>query len=487
MSSSPVPGPLPTDRNLRTDDINGPRRRSFVRGSSDPSNLDIHDINGIKPKYTNRAFPFAKCNQSTLLTHNNPPKSPELRNNHLVQTEVVEKRPISSLDVQDINCKPKYREPVNRPDFSLLTSDISGAHAKRESTKPRNTNPLCPKYKLPKADQRPITPPRHIPRAYEHEDMIGVKPQNKLARFFRDKDPNDSSDIAGTKPRKLHRKSNRPPVKIETPWKTSRHTDPLDPVYQVAQKSSMVTFNDPLGDGYTLDDLREMQKEFDTPTLIDDIIDSYATRPQEWSRKKGQGTIAVIPIGITHDISDQQNIVKRTKKVIHNRDPNEPIYTLPSSYLDEQSPTYFESEEDLARTKANREKWMKRVDKFSAYAAARRQQYAMRHGLDTKDNEFKSLSQTISLPIASHRREHRQRSSSQATDHRRASESDDGSNIKSHAHAGRSPSRRSSSTGPLGRRHSSCSSIGTRRVKPRRMTYAEKQKQREIAAVWALE
>ena len=133
-----------------------------------------------------------------------------------------------------IGANPKLfgSRPVNRPELSNTTWDIFGAGPRAlhvplenkpetnmfatdiEGTVPQKVkfiskrfanNPLEPRYKLPKAEGRPPTPPRFLRDAMKIDDLPGTKPKvDKLAgRPTRDVLRID--DILGTRSRQRHK------------------------------------------------------------------------------------------------------------------------------------------------------------------------------------------------------------------------------------------------------------------------------------------
>ena len=155
-----------------------------------------------------------------------------------------------SLKTDDIaGAKPflKSYQYTNKPDFTNSTAGIdkSTPHAKNLQTN-RQINPLVPEYKLPTSQNRPYTPPRFIRNSMDMSDIAGTTPSTIQRNLLRNTlDVSDISNVRSLDARKM-RKSLGFVGEIEVEaaktckFQTRRDTNPLDPVYDIADKDNHV-------------------------------------------------------------------------------------------------------------------------------------------------------------------------------------------------------------------------------------------------------
>ena len=160
-----------------------------------------------------------------------------------------------NLDVSDIEgtkTTPMVDEK-KKPNNIMNIDDIEGARPRIQRQLPhsaRNTNPLNPEYKLPTKEEEPIPPPKFIRDNINVDDIDGTHSRS----YKTNKPPKDImkvDDIQGTRPRRrilcldpdgtcngirfestCNRSLNVKDINNEGVFKTTRTTDPLNPVYR---------------------------------------------------------------------------------------------------------------------------------------------------------------------------------------------------------------------------------------------------------------
>lgn len=158
----------------------------------------------------------------------------------------------NSYDVSDIpGTKPKRsmmsaaEQRRNAPDFTLKVDDIEGAQPRRaEFITTRCVNPLNPAYALPTCKVIPPPEPKFLRDSYDVSDIPGTKSTLGRSSRFHPRDSHSVDDIigaqAGWRPRhEMARRVAAPHDIMKTSdvlgdkFKSTRVTDPLDPVYHV--------------------------------------------------------------------------------------------------------------------------------------------------------------------------------------------------------------------------------------------------------------
>ncbi len=216
------------DNNLRTHDINFSTSVAITRKESDPDSLRTVDICPPKPTYYNR---------SIHVVPDNTTQEPFLLNS-------------DNLDVSDISRVPdsctaqrlRMRE-MTRSSGSLRTDDIVGAKAK-QPLRPRDTNPLDPKYQLPSYEEEPPLPHRFTRPSLIIDDIEGTRTVDPRLRI-QTRDAISVSDIEGTYPKALTKA--RQGVHFDpletgdicsAAFRTQRIVDPQNPQYVVSRVSN---------------------------------------------------------------------------------------------------------------------------------------------------------------------------------------------------------------------------------------------------------
>ena len=131
--------------------------------------------------------------------------------------------------------------PLNKPEFNLTNKDIekSSPQMKHLETK-RCTNPLEPKYTLPKVEEYPPPIPKFIRDSIDIKDIQGAKPQKYFQWKTRETFPLDNHGIEGSKTKETYVRKKLGNTKYDyidysdltiDIFKTRRNTNPLDPIY----------------------------------------------------------------------------------------------------------------------------------------------------------------------------------------------------------------------------------------------------------------
>ena len=148
---------------------------------------------------------------------------------------------INKLDDIDRTNPKILHYPLNRPEFNLTNKDIekSSPRMKHLKTK-RCTNPLEPKYNLPKVEDYPPEIPKFIRDSIDIKDISGARPQKYFPWKTRETFPFDNHGIKGSKTKETYIRKNLGSIKYNyidysdltrDVFKTKRNTNPLDPIY----------------------------------------------------------------------------------------------------------------------------------------------------------------------------------------------------------------------------------------------------------------
>ena len=131
--------------------------------------------------------------------------------------------------------------PLNKPEYNLTNKDIelSSPQLNHLKTK-RCTNPLEPKYNLPKVEEYPPEIPKFIRDSIDIKDISGARPQKYFQWKTRETFPIDNHGIEGSKTKETYVRQNIGNMKYHyidysdltrDIFKTKRNTNPLDPIY----------------------------------------------------------------------------------------------------------------------------------------------------------------------------------------------------------------------------------------------------------------
>ena len=131
--------------------------------------------------------------------------------------------------------------PLNKPEFNLTNKDIEKSSPQMKQLKTnRCTNPLEPKYTLPKVEEYPPSVPKFIRDSIDIKDISGARPQKYFQWKTRETFPINNHGIEGSKTKESYvrkRLGNNKYDYIDYSdltidiFKTRRNTNPLDPVY----------------------------------------------------------------------------------------------------------------------------------------------------------------------------------------------------------------------------------------------------------------
>ena len=131
--------------------------------------------------------------------------------------------------------------PLNKPEFNLTNKDIEKSSPQMKHLKTnRCTNPLEPKYTLPKVEEYPPSVPKFIRDSIDIKDISGARPQKYFQWKTRETFPINNHGIEGSKTKETYvrkRLGNNKYDYIDYSdltidiFKTRRNTNPLDPIY----------------------------------------------------------------------------------------------------------------------------------------------------------------------------------------------------------------------------------------------------------------
>ena len=131
--------------------------------------------------------------------------------------------------------------PLNKPEYNLTNKDIEKSSPQMKHLKTnRCTNPLEPKYTLPRVEEYPPSIPRFIRDAIDIKDIQGARPQKYFQWKTRETFPKDNHGIEGSKTKEKYVRKRLGNTKYDyidysdltiDIFKTRRNTNPLDPIY----------------------------------------------------------------------------------------------------------------------------------------------------------------------------------------------------------------------------------------------------------------
>ena len=152
-------------------------------------------------------------------------------------------------DIERTNSKILHY-PLNKPEYNLSNSDIEKSSPNMGNLRTnRCTNPLEPKYILPKVEEYPPEIPKFIRDQIDIKDIQGTHPQKYFQWGTRETFPLDNHGIEGSKTRKKYIRQNVGNSKYhyldysdltKEIFKTGRHTDPLDPIYNFKNQNGEI-------------------------------------------------------------------------------------------------------------------------------------------------------------------------------------------------------------------------------------------------------
>ena len=149
-------------------------------------------------------------------------------------------------DIERTNSKILHY-PLNKPEYNLSNADIEKSSPNMGNLRTnRCTNPLEPKYTLPKVEEYPPEIPKFIRDQIDIKDIQGTHPQKYFQWGTRETFPLDNHGIEGSKTKQKYIRQNVGNSKYhyldysdltKEIFKTGRHTNPLDPIYNFKNKN----------------------------------------------------------------------------------------------------------------------------------------------------------------------------------------------------------------------------------------------------------
>ena len=131
--------------------------------------------------------------------------------------------------------------PLDKPEYNLSNKDIEKSSPQMNHLKTKRcTNPLEPKYVLPKVEEYPPEIPKFIRDSIDIKDISGARPQKYFQWKTRETFPLNNHGIEGSKTKETYVRKNLGSIKYHyidysdltrDIFKTKRNTNPLDPIY----------------------------------------------------------------------------------------------------------------------------------------------------------------------------------------------------------------------------------------------------------------
>jgi hypothetical protein len=129
---------------------------------------------------------------------------------------------------------------LSKPEFNLTNDDIRGSKPafNKFRTKRQPSNPLEPKYNLPKVEYMAPEVPKFIRDSINIKDIDGAGPRK--IKFYETRNIMKIGDIEGSSPHKRRERRSLPRYnyldysdvqKVEE-FTSTRHTNPLQPTYK---------------------------------------------------------------------------------------------------------------------------------------------------------------------------------------------------------------------------------------------------------------
>lgn len=145
---------------------------------------------------------------------------------------------VNKVDDIPKTCPKFLHYPLNKPNYNLSNEGIPGSSPDLNQLKTsRCTNPLEPKYTLPKTVPYPPPETRFLRDQIDISDIQGAKPKPYIKYEQRETFPIDNG-VEGSRPKKEYiRKTHYDYMDYsdvnKVKFKTKRNVSPLDPVYEV--------------------------------------------------------------------------------------------------------------------------------------------------------------------------------------------------------------------------------------------------------------
>ena len=131
--------------------------------------------------------------------------------------------------------------PLNKPEYNLTNKDIEKSSPQMNHLKTKRcTNPLEPKYNLPKVEEYPPEIPKFIRDSIDIKDISGARPQKYFQWKTRETFPINNHGIEGSKTKETYVRKDLGSIKYHyidysdltrDIFKSKRNTNPLDPIY----------------------------------------------------------------------------------------------------------------------------------------------------------------------------------------------------------------------------------------------------------------
>ena len=142
--------------------------------------------------------------------------------------------------------------PLNKPEYNLTNKDIEKSYPQMNHLKTKRcTNPLEPKYNLPKVEEYPPEIPKFIRNSIDIKDIYGARPQKYFQWKTRETFPINNHGIEGSKTKETYVRKNLGSLKYHyidygdltrDIFKTKRNTNPLDPIYSFKKNEEIFKY-----------------------------------------------------------------------------------------------------------------------------------------------------------------------------------------------------------------------------------------------------
>jgi len=203
---------------------------------------------------------------------------------------------------------PIIPKQYKKPNYNLSNEDIEGSKPHCSKCKiTRNTNPLEPKYSLPKCEEFPIENEKKFLRnTLNIDDIIGAKPKKYISnKFLRDSlNKDDIKDSSPKKPYIRKDKYNNMDYKdvYQTKNKSTRNINPLMPIYNWKYPVNNLRYNVGFIEGSTSNSLSKYKYINPFNLRNDDIEDSNTGSKNKYKKYKGSNSCLNIRdiYGATH-------------------------------------------------------------------------------------------------------------------------------------------------------------------------------------------
>jgi len=191
---------------------------------------------------------------------------------------------------------PLIPKQYNKPNFNLSNEDIEGSKPHCSKCKIiRHTNPLEPKYYLPKCEEFPIeSEQKFLRNTLNIDDIIGAKPKKYISnKFLRDSLNND--DIKDSSPKKPYiRKDKYNNMDYKDVYikknKSTRNINPLMPIYNWKYSINNLRYNIGFIEGSTSNSLSKYKYINPHNLRNDDIEDSNSASKNKYKKYKSSNS-----------------------------------------------------------------------------------------------------------------------------------------------------------------------------------------------------